>query len=234
MNLDIEAIINDLTNNNINNLEQHNNSIAKREDILASVIKLEKIKIFNVPTVMKNFNGICGLYYIKNYLSMYEINNIKNFINDSIELKPISANNYSRRVAHFGYFYSYDRTGLKEAPAIPNILQELANNKYINKLLDADIVPQFDQLIINEYQKNQQIAYHTDHKTLFGPVIACITIGQVVPIYFKNGDQEIKLNIEEGSMYIMTGDARYIWQHSLKNNCAGVRYSLTYRTVVKN
>ena len=64
-----------------------------------------------------------------------------------------------------------------------------------------------------------------------GPIIACLTVGQTVPIHFKNGSIVKTINIEEGSMYIMTGDARYKWQHSLKNNTEGVRYSLTYRTV---
>ncbi len=86
-----------------------------------------------------------------------------------------------------------------------------------------------NQIIINEYKPGQQIAYHTDHIKLFGPVIACITIGQSIPIYFRKAVVK-QLDIKSGSMYIMTGEARYEWQHSLKNNTQDTRYSITYRT----
>lgn len=184
------------------------------------------------PDISKNFNGITGLYYIPNYLSKNEIAIIKNYIDNNVKLVPITASKGSRRVAHFGYYYSYDRTGLKPAPPIPNLFQKLVVPDKINELLQIPLEP-FDQMIINEYKHNQQIAYHTDHPKLFGPIIACITIGQAVPIYFQNNNDEIRLDIAEGSMYIMTGDARYIWKHSLKNTLDDTRYSLTFRNIVK-
>lgn len=30
-------------------------------------------------------------------------------------------------------------------------------------------------------------------------------------------------------LYVMTGQSRYLWKHSLKNNTNGVRYSFTFR-----
>ncbi len=43
-------------------------------------------------------------------------------------------------------------------------------------------------------------------------------------------DEKIKITLEPNSMYIMTGDARYKWKHSLKQT-SGTRISLTYRFV---
>ncbi len=176
--------------------------------------------------IIENFNDIKGLYYIENYLSDSESDEFKNYIKQHVTLEPITNAKNSRRVAHFGYHYSYNNAGLTPAPKIPAWLNDLIDpNLSILKNIN------FNQIIINEYLPGQQIAYHTDHTKLFGPMIACVTVGQSMPIYFRNHDIVKTLNIKSGSMYMMTGESRYQWQHSLKNNSDDVRYSLTYRTV---
>jgi alkylated DNA repair dioxygenase AlkB len=110
-------------------------------------------------------------------------------------------------------------------------LAVLASEQRVNNICGNITNGPFDQLIINEYKPGQQIAPHTDHVTQFGPVIACITLGQQVPITFGLGLDKKILEIEPGSMYIMTDEARYRWTHSLKNTSQGTRYSLTYRTM---
>lgn len=179
--------------------------------------------------IISNFNGIFGLFYIEDYLSEEKLNKIKKYLNE-LEFSAISSANNSRRVAHFGYYYSYDRTGLTPAPAIPEFLNDLVNDIEIT----SKGFTTFDQVIINEYKPGQGIAPHTDHTKLFGPIIACITIGSSVPITFRNGDITKKLYIKEGSMYIMTKDSRYKWTHSLTNKSKDTRYSITYRAIKKN
>ena len=173
----------------------------------------------------ENYQDIPGLWYIENYLSESESQEFKNYM-VNVKLEPISNAPTSRRVAHFGYYYSYDKSGLKPATSIPEWLSDLIDP---NLPVSAD----FNQIIINEYKPGQQIAYHTDHLQLFGPVIACVTVGESIPISFRHDNIVKKLNIKSGSMYIMTKDSRYLWQHSLKNNTSNTRYSITYRTVNK-
>lgn len=189
-------------------------------------------QIYQPQLVEENCHGIKGIWYIKNYLNKDEIKFIKNKINET-NFVPITAAPNSRRVAHFGYLYSYDRTGIKKTIDIPEYFQKLVTIDRINNTIKKDILDkEFQQLIINEYKSKQCIAYHTDHTSQFGPIIACITIGEPVPIRFKLDGIEKVVNIEEGSLYIMTGDARYKWKHSLKNNKNANRYSLTYRTII--
>ena len=176
--------------------------------------------------VVENFEEIKGLYYIENYLTKDESKEFEHYIVTNTNLEPISTAKSSRRVAHFGYYYSYNHTGLKPAPPIPEWLDQLMD--YTLPMLNV----KFDQIIINEYTPGQQIAYHTDHVKLFGPMIACITVGKSIPIQFQKDGIVKTLNIESGSMYIMTDEARYQWQHSLKNNSKETRYSITYRTVI--
>jgi len=179
--------------------------------------------------VIANFEDISGLFYIEDYLSEEKINEVKKYLN-KLDFSAISNATNSRRVAHFGYYYSYDRTGLTCAPTIPDFLNVLVDDVEIT----GKGFIEFDQVIINEYKPGQGIAPHTDHTKLFGPIIACITIGSSVPITFRNGNITKKLEIKEGSMYIMTKDSRYKWTHSLTNKSKDVRYSITYRAIQKN
>ena len=215
------SILFDLKNNNWNIIENKlkKNEIAKSHQIIA------------VP----NTSDIIGLWYIPNYLTTEELELIKKKLANEIIFDPLSKGNLkSRHVAHYGYNYSYNRTGLTKASPIPDYLLTLVEPKRINDILKTKLFnKEFEQLIINEYKPGQQIAYHIDHQKQFGSVIACLTIGQSVPIKFKKDGVEKIINVEEGSLYIMSKDSRYLWQHSLINNGDYNRYSLTYRFVNK-
>lgn len=188
----------------------------------------------NIYTITENYAKISGLWYIRNYLSQDEITMLHDKIANEIIFTPISSSKNSRCVAHYGYYYSYDKTGLKTAPAIPEYLAKLVTSARINDVIDNEIINQeFDQVIINEYKPGQQIAYHTDHTKLFGSVVACLTIGQAVSINFRKNGIEKRVEPEEGSLYIMTDKARYEWQHSLVNSGSATRYSITYRTIIE-
>ena len=230
-------IVDNLNNNNIQAVEEYN---KKYNDTYGHYVLIKKLNQFiekSNPTIMENAFDIKGLWYIPNYLSSNELIMLKEKIINEVELNPISnKSSNSRRVAHYGYFYSYDKTGLKPAAPIPDFLKNLATQSRIEQTVGGvwKHNNEFDQVIINEYSFGQQIAYHVDHTKLFGPIVACITVGKAVPINFKLGDDIKTITIDEGSMYIMTADARYKWQHGLKNNFEENRYSITFRTINKN
>lgn len=197
-------------------------------------IKLFKPVLYNYDTET-NFDSISGLYYISNFLDSDEMTQIQEFLNSEVKFKPITKSSNSRRVAQFGYTYAYDRSGVEPTEPIPEIFKTLVSSLKLNNIVKSNLIErEFDQLIINEYTPGQEIAYHTDHPVQFDDIIACITIGQSVPIMFRNGNDIRKLDIAAGSMYIMTGDSRYKWKHHLKNNGTTNRYSLTYRKVKLN
>jgi hypothetical protein len=57
---------------------------------------------------------------------------------------------------------------------------------------------------------------------------------QLIQIVFTHQNQKVVIPVEEGSLYVMTDDARYKWKHQLQNNTTNTRYSITYRTINKN
>jgi len=179
--------------------------------------------IIDASIMLKNAHGIRGLYYIEDYIS--EICDCDQLLKDVLaiaELKPLG-DARSRRVAHYGHTYQYKTGKLDDAPLIPDLLADLPNQVDITE----NIV--FDQVIINEYKHGQNIAPHVDSR-IFGPAIACISLGAPSVVTFERGGERIRVNIAAGSMYVMTGDARYLYSHSISHTGA-TRYSITYRTI---
>lgn len=170
-------------------------------------------------TVM--IEGVPGLYYIEDYVNGAELlADVLAIVN----LEPISAGSKSRRVAHYGRSYSYTTGKLGDAPDIPDLLVDLP----LDHDTTADIT--FNQLIVNEYKNGQKIAPHID-AACFGPVIACISLGAPTKVIFERGLDRKVINVVDGSMYIMTGGARYLWKHSI-SHVGKPRHSLTYRTIL--
>jgi len=175
---------------------------------------------------------IKGLYYIKNYLSEDEINNLTSLIINET-WQSVGPSNRSRQSAQYGYIYNYDRSGISKTNEMPDYYKNLMNKDRINSILGFPLLKEdFDQLIINKYD-HQGITKHVDHVKYFGPIIACLTTGDERPIRFSNGRESIDLLTEIGSLYIMTDDARYKYTHSLApmNNFLNTRYSFTFRKI---
>ncbi len=181
---------------------------------------------------------IYGLKYIKNVLDEHQQSNLLDFIlQDQHKWIHVSNNSTSRKTLHFGYEYGYNIQNIKKTIDMPTILIELT--KIISEFVNVKYT-YFNQCIINEYigRYKHGINWHID-STQFGDIIACFTIGQEWPIYFKKDGKEFKLSAEIGSLYIMTGDSRYEYQHSIPSRLSDynlgenvqrtTRYSITFR-----
>ena len=207
------SIFEDLFDHNFANLQE-----KTKEYLALSNLRINRLMF--KPTFIENFENIPGLFFIHNFLSPSEITFIHNKL-PSINFEPITLSTNSRRVAHFGYYYSYDRSCLEPAAPIPEYM----------KILLIPLKQNFDQMIINEYKPRQKITPHIDHPEQFGPIIACISIGQTVAIDFALGNVKKNIKVKSGSLYMMTADSRYKWKHGLTNSGPENRYSLTFRSV---
>ncbi len=148
-----------------------------------------------------------------------------------------------RRVQHYGYAYDYKALSLTAESKLSDIPQWL--QVYCKKLKDYQFFEQIpDQVIINEYQIGQGISAHIDCVPCFGAIIAIISLGSPCVMDFTNSKtgEKAPLLLEQRSLAILSGDARYIWQHAIaqrKNDKyngeiiqRNKRVSLTFRTVV--
>lgn len=101
--------------------------------------------------------------------------------------------------------------------------------------LNNDLESSFNSILINKYNPEDYIDYHSDSKESFGeyPVIACISIGEPRPIVFKHkitGDT-ITVPFNTGSLLLMKNESQRDYFHKIDPG-ENTRYSLTFRRYI--
>jgi alkylated DNA repair dioxygenase AlkB len=181
---------------------------------------------------------ISGLGYIPDFIDK----NTEAELLQTIDAQPWKYD-LKRRVQHYGYVYDYKARNVTIESKLGDIPQWL--QVYCEKLKDYRFFEQTpDQVIVNEYQIGQGISAHIDCVPCFGKTIAIISLGSPCIMDFTNSKTGEKLPVllEQRSIAILSGDARYIWQHAIANRKNDKyngeiiqrkrRVSLTFRTVI--
>lgn len=165
---------------------------------------------------------------------------ITNFVGPNLQsklIKEIDQHEWnlklSRRTQHYIHEYDYkSRNALAEAAPMPKYIKLVADH-----LISQNVIESIDQVIVNEYKRNQGISAHTD-KNIFGPIIAIISLGSYAEMIFrKEGETPIVQPLEPGSLLIISGEMRDEWTHEITSNVGGRakdfrRLSITYRSIV--
>ena len=116
------------------------------------------------------------------------------------------------------------------------------------RLFDAKLVPNLpDQVIVNEYRKDQGIGRHVDSES-FADGIAMISLRESWEMIFcdKRGKRKVNRILERRSVTVIEGKARYDWTHEIPKRKSepvnpGKKYprrdrerriSLTFRKVI--
>jgi alkylated DNA repair dioxygenase AlkB len=134
-----------------------------------------------------------------------------------------------RRTAHFGWVYGYESWRIEPGPPIPEFLMPLRKRSAALAGLDADALA---EALVTEYPAGAGIGWHRDAPA-FGAVIG---ISLLAPCRFRlqrgtGAARETRtLVLEPRSAYLLTGDARWQWQHSIAPMTT-LRYSITFRTL---
>jgi len=201
-----------------------------------------------------------GFYYIENYLSNDEAVAILSFLENDEKAKwePVGSSANSREVIQYGYSYAYNRSGTEKLENIPEILSSPISLDRLENLLKEDSKKlKVNSCIVNKYKPGQGIAAHVDHPKQFGEAIICLSLGSDIMIDFKKrcpgepgqprSDKKksdgkeaevISKIVKANSLYIMTGESRYEYTHSIaprksdKGKKRSERISLTYRWVL--
>lgn len=181
-------------------------------------------------------SDIPGLTYIPDFITRDE----ENALTAAIDAQPW-LNDLKRRVQHYGYKYDYKaRSVTKESRLgpLPDWIQPLAQKLQTGHLFRN--AP--DQAIVNEYLPGQGISAHIDCVPCFDDVIASLSLGSPAVMQFSKGNEKQEIYLEPRSLIVLTGPARYEWQHAIparKTDIVngfkierGRRLSLTFRTVI--
>jgi len=181
---------------------------------------------------------ISGLTYIADYIDA----TTESALIRTIDVQPWITE-LKRSVQHYGWRYDYKARSVTSdlrIGALPDWLQT-----YATGLKQAGYFSEIpDQVIINEYQPGQGISAHIDCVPCFTDTIGSLSLGSPCVMDFshsKTGEKS-SLLLEPRSLLVLSGDARYHWQHAIAgrktDRCQGQailrtrRISLTFRKVI--
>jgi len=184
--------------------------------------------LFAAPTGMPE-----GFRYYPDILSIEEEEALAREL-EQLPFKPFDFQGFlaNRQVVSFGYRYDYDRRAVVEAAPFPAFLIPL--RRKVAAVFDRP-EETFRQVLVNEYRPGAGIGWHRD-KAQFDEVVG-VSLLHPCTLRFrrKSGPtwDRVSLRIEPRSAYLLSGQARTLWEHSIPV-VDRLRFSITLRTLVAN
>jgi alkylated DNA repair dioxygenase AlkB len=134
-----------------------------------------------------------------------------------------------RRAAHFGWSYAYESWRIEPGPPIPAFLLPLRERAAGLVGVDAEA---FAEALVTEYAPGAGIGWHRD-APMFGVVVGVSLLGACRFRFRREasgGAARLAVKLAPRSAYVLDGQARAAWQHSIPPTRA-LRYSVTFRTL---
>jgi DNA oxidative demethylase len=138
-----------------------------------------------------------------------------------------------RTVRHFGLDYEYESGDLVPGDPLPEQMQWLRDR--CAALMERD-PEDLVQILVSRYPEGAGIGWHRD-APMFGSRIAGVSLAAPSRMRFQRtvkGEREVAEQLlEPRSAYLLSGKARWSWQHSIPATKA-LRYSVTFRTLKRS
>ena len=154
----------------------------------------------------------------------------------SIATLPLAEARYKdytakRRALSFGFDYDFSYSALRPAPPIPGLLDPLRGRVATWLKVAPD---QLRHALVAEYRPGTALGWHRDVPDF--QLVCGISLAASCRMRFrpypptKDRKQVLSLELAPRSAYLLSGDARWRWQHSIPPTTA-LRYSITFRTL---
>lgn len=134
-----------------------------------------------------------------------------------------------RTVRQFGLKYEFGSWKLERTAPLPS---ELHPARAAAAELAGVATGEFAQILVSRYPEGAGIGWHRDAPA-FGNVVGISLLSQC-RMRFQRGKGDARetfaLELEPRSGYLLSGSARWAWQHSIPATRT-LRYSLTFRTL---
>jgi alkylated DNA repair dioxygenase AlkB len=188
-------------------------------------------KLFDLPEALPN-----GLVYRPDFLSRDEEEVLLAYI-QNLPLFNASYKEYTakRRILNFGWSFDFRHGKLIPGPPLPRFLE--STQRKIAKWLQIPPT-HVAEALITEYSPGTQLGWHVDNEA-FDKIVG-VSLGSWSKIRFrpltekaakkKNLASIVSVEAEPRSAYIMQGEVRWQWQHSVMP-VPDLRYSITFRTL---
>ena len=149
----------------------------------------------------------------------------------ALDLAPFRFHGWlgNRRTHSFGWRYDFDDSSFTPADPLPDWLLPLRDKA----AAFAGIAPlDFVHVLLARYDPGAGIGWHRD-RSLFDKVVG-LSLASPATLRFRrrkpSGFDRASLRVEPRSAYLLTGEARHDWEHSIAPGDQ-LRFSITFRTL---
>jgi DNA oxidative demethylase len=172
-----------------------------------------------------------GLTYVGEVLTRAREGEIVRFAK-GLNFTPFAFRGFTgkRRTVSFGWRYDFNGGGFQASAPMPELLEEVRATAASVAGMDPLTL---EQCSIIEYAPGAGIGWHRD-RPQFGKVVG---ISLLAPCRMRfrreregGGWQRAAIELAPRSLYVLEGNARSLWQHSIPP-LAALRYSMTFRTL---
>jgi alkylated DNA repair dioxygenase AlkB len=184
-------------------------------------------ELFGIPQDLP-----AGMVYEPDFITRDEeaalLSEIRNLPLREAKYKEYTA---KRRIISYGGSYDFSSNELVPAGPIPPFLHPL--RECIAEWLEVP-ASRFTHALIAEYATGTQLGWHRDVPEF--EIVVGVSLGAACRMRLRRyppkkgrSVETLSLNLEPRSVYVMRGEARWRWQHSIPPTKA-TRYSITFRT----
>ena len=176
--------------------------------------------------------AIEGLRYERDFLTRAEEDEFLRIV-QGFQLREMRYKEYTarRRGISFGGSYDFDNHRLRPGPPLPEPLHPLRARvaAWMGRAPED-----FTHMLLSEYRPGTPLGWHRDvpeFEDIVGVSLRSNAVMQLRPYppASASAPASLQLLIEPRSIYMLRGEARWAWQHSIAPTEA-LRYSITMRT----
>jgi alkylated DNA repair dioxygenase AlkB len=173
---------------------------------------------------------IAGLRYKQEVIGRAEERSLIERLH-ALDLTPFRFHGWlgNRKTQSFGWRYDFDDASFAPSEPIPDWLQPLRERA----AAFAGLKPQdFAHVLLARYDPGAGIGWHRD-RDVFEKVVG-ISLNTPATLRIRqrttNGFRRASLELEPRSAYLLSGEARHDWEHSISPG-SSLRFSVTFRTL---
>jgi DNA oxidative demethylase len=148
-----------------------------------------------------------------------------------LELAPFRFHGFvgNRKTQSFGWRYDFDDASFTRTEPVPDWLQPARRTAADFAGLEPE---DFVHVLLARYDPGAGIGWHRD-RDVFDEVVG-ISLNTPATLRFRqrtpSGFRRASVEVEPGSAYLLSGEARWEWEHSIAPGDQ-LRFSITFRTL---
>jgi alkylated DNA repair protein (DNA oxidative demethylase) len=173
---------------------------------------------------------IAGLDYRPEFLTRDEQGDLLARLS-ALDLAPFQFHGWigNRKTRSFGWRYDFNDASFTPADRIPGWLQPLRDRAAAFAGVPADAI---HHALVARYDPGAGIGWHKD-RDVFERVVG-VSLHSRAMLRFRrrtgDGFRRAALEVEPGSAYLLSGEARWDWEHRITPG-EQLRFSITFRTL---